>query len=420
MAPMKREEVFLPALRGVMGDRVFYSAMMPIETVADRISYANDIHNSVGLTDMIQRTLEDGRGREIAKYLAEQDERFFNSLVIATYGGDPQWHPLGDVKPVSSGFDISRLDNRARETVGFLTLSGSEKLFAIDGQHRLAGIKSFVAQQSENEFSDMISVLFVSHQKTKKGMTRTRRLFTTLNKRARPVSKADIIALDEDDVMAITVRKLIEESELFGGKRIAFVDNNNMPDKNSESLTTIGALYDCLAILFSSDGAGDLKAKKKELESQRPSDENLESYYNLACEYFELLSTANSSLRKFFGTDDYEKVVKKFRGDFGGDAVFRPLGLKVLTEVVSALSKHHSLQESIELVGKISTDLTDGPFCGLLWDSKANRILNNNTALLKALLKYLVGLEVRDEEDLLRRYRIALDNENLELPQRES
>lgn len=32
---------------------------------------------------------------------------------------------------------------------------------------------------------------------------RTHRLFTTLNKSAKPVAKADIIALDEDDTMAI-------------------------------------------------------------------------------------------------------------------------------------------------------------------------------------------------------------------------
>ena len=43
------------------------------------------------------------------------------------------------------------------------------------------------------------------------------RLFTTLNKTARPVSKNAVIALDEDDVMAICVRRLIEDSRFFHG-----------------------------------------------------------------------------------------------------------------------------------------------------------------------------------------------------------
>jgi DNA sulfur modification protein DndB len=32
-------------------------------------------------------------------------------------------------------------EQRVNETLGVLTLSGKEKLFAIDGQHRVAGIK---------------------------------------------------------------------------------------------------------------------------------------------------------------------------------------------------------------------------------------------------------------------------------------
>ena len=57
----------------------------------------------------------------------------------------------------------------------------------------------------EQDPFDEVSVIFVAHEATSQGLERTRRLFTTLNKTDRPVSKGDIIALDEDDVVAICV-----------------------------------------------------------------------------------------------------------------------------------------------------------------------------------------------------------------------
>ncbi|WP_123101584.1 DNA sulfur modification protein DndB [Acidithiobacillus sulfuriphilus] len=37
----------------------------------------------------------------------------------------------------------------ARDVLGFLCLSGSERVFAIDGQHRLAGIKKAIEEGVE-------------------------------------------------------------------------------------------------------------------------------------------------------------------------------------------------------------------------------------------------------------------------------
>ena len=63
--------------------------------------------------------------------------------------------------------------------------------------------------------------------------------------------KFDIIALDEDDVMALTVRWLIDENrDMFGQHRIAFVASRNMPPSNVTSLTTIVNLYDILHIWY--------------------------------------------------------------------------------------------------------------------------------------------------------------------------
>ena len=84
-------------------------------------------------------------------------------------------------------------------------------------------------------------MIFVAHEATPKGLQRTSRLFTTVNRTAVAVSKGDIIALDEDDVMGqICVRRLIEDTDLFRDDSLASVANNNMPVRNRTSLSTIG------------------------------------------------------------------------------------------------------------------------------------------------------------------------------------
>src|SRR5690625_7061965 len=81
--------------------------------------------------------------------------------------------------------------------------------------------------------------------------------------------------------MVICVRRLIETTPLFSGKRIAFVASNNMPKTNIQSLTTIGNLYDILTIFFTSS-KHELKKAKSDLQRARPDDEELNLYFEYA------------------------------------------------------------------------------------------------------------------------------------------
>ena len=189
------------------------------------------------------------------------------------YDGEPNWHPLSDVKSRYGTENALELSEETIESVGFLTLRGDEKLFALDGQHRLAGIKRAMRDGMTDSY-DEVSVIFLGHKNTAEGLEATRRLFTTLNKTARPVSKNAVIALDEDDVMAICVRRLIEGSRFFPDKNAAFIGSSNMPPSNRSSLTTIGNLYDVLGILFSI-ARTDLQSTKAKLKKERPTDSKL-------------------------------------------------------------------------------------------------------------------------------------------------
>ena len=68
----------------------------------------------------------------------------------------------------------------------------------------MVGIKEALKENPELG-DDELAVIFIAHHTDSAGKERSRRLFTTLNKNAKPVSKGEIIALDEDDAMAITL-----------------------------------------------------------------------------------------------------------------------------------------------------------------------------------------------------------------------
>jgi len=422
MAEKKKplDPIALPALRGIMGDWIYYTCLMDIGELSKRVRYAREVHGNRHLSDMMQRELRSGRAAQIAQYLERQPERFFNALVVATYGGQPNWHALNDVKGRAKDGELKGLGDETVASVGFLTFQGGEKLFALDGQHRLAGIKKAIGDGVvDQDPCDEVSVIFVGHKDTKKGLERTRRLFTTLNKTARPVTKGEIIALDEDDVMAICVRRLVERTGLFAGNRIAFVASNNMPTANTASLTTIATLYDVLTILFT-DAQSDLKRQRADLQRVRPEDDTLDRYFRLAESYFLQLGRNFRALDEFFNAEDTTKVVKKYRGPHGGHVLFRPIGLEVMTRVIARFTKDMSLERAAELAAELPGDLSEEPFRRLMWEPNKKIMLNGHKVTVREVLLYMVGKNAKNytAAALLERYRRETGDDKADLPGR--
>jgi len=272
----KREPMVLPALRGAMGDWAYYATLMPMSEIAVRVNYAHDLrqHDERVMSNFIQRALDEtSRVKQIAEYL-ETPEHFFNSLVLAMYGGDPGWLDISLKEKSKEARAVSEyMKGWGVNSLGFLELTGKEKIFALDGQHRLAGIKSAIKKNAELS-EELVSVIVVGHKNTKAGNIRTRRLFTTLNKTAVKVRKRDIIALDEDDVMAILARKFVETHQWFRPPKISLTSSINMPVSDFTSLTTIVNLYDVMKLLFSR-GMG---YRNDTLRFNRPSDAQLATY----------------------------------------------------------------------------------------------------------------------------------------------
>jgi DNA sulfur modification protein DndB len=384
-----------------MGDWIYYAAFLTMGDIAERVSLADEIHTHKGLRDMIQRQIDaSSHAESIKTYLVSQPQRLFNALVIGVYGGSPDFYELS--LKSSPKLDTNDLPANIEGALGILEFSGAEKMFAIDGQHRVVGMRRAVDAKPELKSEEVVA-LFVGHARDAKGMERSRRLFTTLNRYAKPVSKMDIIALDEDDLVAIITRKLIEEHPFFmkfllvkKGKAIQVTDKR--------FFTTIEALYEVVDIFLRTDTLAWRTSKKI-----RPSEKVIKDEYEKIVQFWDLLIATFKPLKALSTSKLEDHMAAKFRNRTGGHLLFRPVGLIIVVSAIrSLLDKGFQLQAVLSALGKVPLMLTDAPWAGLLWDPTNKRMIMSadNRSVAQNLLLYGItgsGDVISKPKDNLRR-----------------
>lgn len=379
-------QLILPAIRAHMGDWVYYISFMKMRDLAERVNTAEEIHSSESLKELIQREVDESKhSAQIKDYLLTQPQRLFNALVIGVYGGTPKWYELKIGS--NSLLEQEDLPDYMDGTLGMLVLGGSEKLFALDGQHRVVGVRK--ALEEDIELGDEeVGAIFVAHYNTPDGYERTRRLFTKLNRYAKPVKISEIIALDEDDVVAIITRRLVEEHPLFKEK-ISLAKTRSIPKSDKQSFTAIVALYDTLDTYLPATRRGWINFKK-----QRPDDEKIEEYYGKSLRFWETMIAYIPVLQEFQDSDPSEKMAGKYRHNRGGHLLFRPVGLKIVVKAIKYLEETDSqITEVVQRISKVNMELSDEPWVGLLWDDTNHRMItaSENQRVGERLLIYAVG-----------------------------
>ena len=174
--------MIIPAIRGYIGTTVYYIANMTFKDVARLVNRRNsdELYKSRPLREALQRSLTDNYIK-IKEYILNHKDHFFNAMVLAVYGGNPMWEEVR--------YEIG---DTIYENVGLLKLDGEEQIFPIDGQHRLEGIKKAL-QESDKYANDTIPIILIGHECSPEGMAKSRRIFSILNRYAKPVRKGDIM-----------------------------------------------------------------------------------------------------------------------------------------------------------------------------------------------------------------------------------
>jgi len=374
------------------------------------------------MNEWIQRRIMPRRAAQIAEYLINQEEHLFTSIVVGVYLGEPTWYEVSidNDNPLAPFI----LDHQSESRLGILELDGSEQLYAIDGQHRVAGISEALRRLEnrgdmeayERLANEQLSVIFVSADIEQEGHhQRVRRLFTTLNKEAKKVSLAETIALDEDDAAAIVTRWLSTRFEGLNREyarpdptvdKMTLVQlgtTNEIQPSNGFSITTVHALYRFVTNTFQSE----LRIMKQRYRGERPDEASLEALYERAKEIWTFMSEYDRSIGDVLDSDPAEERASRYRDDSGGHILFRPVGLQAFSGALGILlSRREDPERAVRNLCRVPTEISDVPWMHVLWNPNTGRMVTNNNPLAVALYLYMVGESPRTKDyPLARNYR---------------
>lgn len=375
-APNKTNKLNLPCLRGKMGDWMYYVTLLKFEDVSKRVFLPEEIDEKYSkkeelqLGDWIQRDLEKKRINDVVNYLKKQKQHFFNSLILGMYDGKPSYREI-EVN-TSSIYEDEKDSIYFSKTFGILTLNGDESIFAIDGQHRAISIRKAVSEKKEL-LEDEICAIFVAHKTDEVGKIRTRRLFSTLNRYAKPVNKKEIIALSEDDNCAILTRRLVEKYKKFNGK-ILISGNKSISPNNEISFTSIIQLYDIVVLLLCQTritSVGIMKGEeKKEFLNTRVAEDKLQTFYLKLINTFDKTIETFPQLKKQLN-EDYK--VDRNRKDTS--LIFRPIGQEVFFKVLKAGLEIGKVGDVYNYFSKANYSLNNEVWNEVFWDHETETMI---------------------------------------------
>ncbi len=244
-------QVSFPAIRGQIGQRTYYSCLMPLSVIPKMFTFRD--WADARPEDREQRLLNQKRVPVIAKYILDNEDGYLFSSITASYQCDVKFaaHDSSDI--------------------GILEMQLEDANFVInDGQHRCAAIAHAL---SENPAlgEETLSVLLFEYQSRE----RVQQMFSDLNRFVAKTSKSLDILYDKRDLISRATLSIIEMVPVF----------KDMVDKNAVSIGLRSAKLFSLAALYD--------ANKELLRFQSDRDEaNVNELVRVASEFWEAVSKA--------------------------------------------------------------------------------------------------------------------------------
>ena len=372
-----------PAIQASMGSWTYYVIRMTMRDAAKDVQFAHKVWDNHTLDEAIQRVLEKGRvQKEIVQYLTRQEHRFFSAIVVAALEGNPHWIPLeiSDVPSMQIFAGYAPLG----DTFGVLRFDGRQKYYALDGQHRLAAIKTLMDPNSEawrqkpagfgDEEIAVIVVVPSEGESEANFLKRYRRLFGNLNRYAKPTDAVTNIIMDEDDLFAILTRRLITDHEFFRSPVEDQQESPRIKTKKGKNLRAGDSFFTSLETLYAMNRtllASRLRkngewSKLKMFVRFRPQDDEVDSYFEELAIYWDTLIELLPDLRE-------DPPGMRLHGTEGSDsALFWPIGQELLAELARDLLDDgasrgiESPKESLRPVASISWELHTPPWRNLV------------------------------------------------------
>ena len=214
-------EVYVPAMRGKMGSRTYYSCLMPLNSIESMFKFKLDERHweEISPEDREQRVLNVSRVPAITDYVLENEDDYLFSSITASYKSEPKFVPSPD-----------------NDSIGVLRLELGDELTINDGQHRCAAIVEAVKKNPSLK-PQTISVLLFPWENT----TRVQQMFTDLNRHVVKTSKSLDVLFDKRDPVSMATMFALDKVPVF--KELTQKVDAGLRVK-SPKLFTLAAFYD--------------------------------------------------------------------------------------------------------------------------------------------------------------------------------
>lgn len=408
-----------PAMKARMGDWEYYIVRMTMREVAREVRLASDLWEDKTLSDAIQRELDESRVKQqIVNFLARREDRFFASIVVAAIGGEPTWTPIA---------------TRFGGVFGELSFQIDPRYYALDGQHRLRAIQELMADLAgappgfdKEELSVLVVVREDQDVDDAVWLQRYRRLFSSLNRYARPTNSDTNIIMDEDDLFAIITRRLITDHDFFrspGAERESFrvLTKGKALKTGASYFTSLQTLYAMNRVLLMPTSMRQRWGGAKELRAFlqfRPDESQIDDYFDFASRIWNAILTAMPDLREDPALMRSHDRPAEGTDEFGDHLLFWPIGQELLADVARSLMDKRGLDlkaDTESMVAALSPltfvnwDMHHLPWRYLLLvptspseESWRMRSEDRKAAIetAKELLRWMVGLASLDDGDV--------------------
>jgi DNA sulfur modification protein DndB len=358
-------KVSIPALRGTMGGRQYYTIVVSM-TEVPRLFRFNDWEQCTPEL-RAQRVLNRSRVPDIAKYILDNEDGYLFSSITASYSSEVKFAPL------SENSDLGVLE---------IELENLE-LIINDGQHRSAGIAAAI-KENPALGKDKISVLLFPME----NLERLQQMFTDLNRYAHKTSKSLDVLYDHRDNLSALTMDVSEQVDVFRG----MLDKEKITiPLRSPKLFTLSTLYDANEELVG------------ETVDKRGSDD-YDTKLRLAVEYWTVLSEIIGDWRKV--KDGDLKAPELRQEKINTHAVV----MRALGGAGRAFIAEHpkDWQRRLEPLGDVDWRKSVGSKVNPLWDNvciTAGSVVSNRQARGQTLsvLKRVLGLSSREDRTSVRR-----------------
>ena len=400
------------SMRARLGDVDYFVISMKAQELVDKVKIPKEMEGweDLSIEERYQRDINYTRVRnQIAPYLASDSSRFFGAVVLAAmnFGEAVLFEPLSEV--TTRG--LPGLYRTAASDMGFLTFTGGEILVPLDGQHRLKAIEFAVTGRDESGHDiplitpctalaqDDVTVILVPYEARK-----ARKIFTRVNRYARPTTTGQNIVTDDDDIIAVLARETA--NELIGADLTRF--RSNTLRKGDPEFTTLAILYNCNeAIVTATFPEGKIdkthlpSAAKQELYRAK-----VKEVWEVLLDRIEVFVDALSDPSN--GGDDRRREIRRT------SLLGKPVAQECLVRAFMRLTgppTNMSAEDACVRLNGLSWDISESDIKlweNVLWTGGVDgKAITKNRTLATAIISYCAGERISDDarSDLLDEYR---------------